>query len=229
MSETIKPNDEQGADASTQWDALTPPTTDTQTETTPDSASATLSAEDTAESQEQAPDPRVDSLAIPLARDYAERNYPKQEDGTFTPCWRGVNGEKQYRGKSPADLIAEGMSEEEAKAAVIDIANTPFDQYSEHWKEANRGGARFLIELVDTYGSSEIMTADFANDEAMRVKYGDLVHKNWMERNSWEKDQRPELFVPFIQLPPDEQQKDIDQLIILQEWLKQQSAGESEA
>ncbi|MBO4854857.1 hypothetical protein J5500_00425 [Candidatus Saccharibacteria bacterium] len=229
MSETINTNDEQEKTAGSQWDILTQPTTDAQTETTPDSASATLGAEDTAESQEQAPDPRVDSLAIPLARDYAERNYPKQEDGTFTPCWRGVNGEQEYRNKSPEDLMAEGMSEEEARAAVIDIANTPFDQYSEHWKEANRGGARFLIELVDTYGSSEIMTADFANDKAMRAKYGDLVHKNWMERNSWEKDKRPKLFVPFTELDPAEQQKDIDQLLILQEWLKQQSAGESEA
>ena len=46
------------------------------------------------ENMEKVLDPRVESLAIPLARDYAEKNYPKLEDGTFQPAWRGVNGEK---------------------------------------------------------------------------------------------------------------------------------------
>ena len=35
------------------------------------------------ENMEKKLDPRVESLAIPLARDYAEKNYPKMEDGTF--------------------------------------------------------------------------------------------------------------------------------------------------
>lgn len=212
MGEGYKPTAEEEQTTSTEWDNMVPDS-DVEEE----------------QSAEQGPDPRVESLAIPIARDYAEKNYPKQEDGTFVPAWRGANGEKEFRGKSPEDLMAEGMSEEEARAAVVDIANTPFDQFSEHWKEANRGGARFLIELVDTYGSSEIIAADFTNDQAMRSKYGDLVHKNWMERNSWEKDSRPELFVPFDDLDPAEQQKDIDQLVILQQWLKEQGAGEAEA
>ena len=63
------------------------------------------------ENQEKILDPRVESLAIPLARDYAEKNYPKREDGTFEPAWRGVNGEKALRDKSPEDLMAEGYSE----------------------------------------------------------------------------------------------------------------------
>ena len=36
------------------------------------------------ENMEKELDPRVESLAIPLARDYAEKNYPKMEDGTFS-------------------------------------------------------------------------------------------------------------------------------------------------
>lgn len=35
------------------------------------------------ENMEKKLDPRVESLAISLARDYAEKNYPKMEDGTF--------------------------------------------------------------------------------------------------------------------------------------------------
>jgi len=49
----------------------------------------------------------VESLAIPLARDYAEKNYPKLEDGTFQPAWRGANGEKPYKNKSPEQLVDE--------------------------------------------------------------------------------------------------------------------------
>ena len=77
----------------------------------------------TGENQEKILDPRVESLAIPLARDYAEKNYPKREDGTFEPAWRGVNGEKELKNKSPEDLMAEGYSELAARGAVIDIAN----------------------------------------------------------------------------------------------------------
>ena len=49
------------------------------------------------EVQEKLRDPRVESLAIPLARDYAEKNYPKigeDDNGNtiFEPAWRGTNG-----------------------------------------------------------------------------------------------------------------------------------------
>ena len=60
--------------------------------------------------QEAMLDPRVESLAIPLARNYAEENYPKREDGTFEPAWRGANGEKDLRGKSPDELMNEGWT-----------------------------------------------------------------------------------------------------------------------
>ncbi len=182
--------------------------------------------EDGAET-EKGPDPRVESLAIPLARDYAEKNYPKQEDGRFKPAWRGVNGEKAYKNKSPEDLVREGMTIEEAQKAVIDIANTPYDQYSEYWKEQNRGGAQFLIQLLEEYGEEEILKQDFVNDEAARQKFGHLIHENWISRNEWVKDPEygnPALAKPYAELDPVEQQKDIDQIVILQKWIMEQKA-----
>lgn len=170
-------------------------------------------------------DPRVESLAIPLARDYAEKNYPKQEDGRFKPAWRGVNGEKAYKNKSPEDLVREGMSIEEAQKAVIDIANLPYNEYSDYWKEQNRGGAEFLIHLLEEYGEEEILKQDFVNDHEARQKFGHLVHENWISRNEWVKDPNygdPNLAKPFAELDPVEQQKDIDQLIILQKWIMEQ-------
>lgn len=178
---------------------------------------------DQKEGSEKLLDPRVESLAIPLARDYAEKNYAKREDGTFEPAWRGVNGEKAYKNKSPEDLMAEGMSEDEARAAVIDIANRPYNEYSEYWKEQNRGGAEFLIRLMDERGV--ILAGLDLADEKVRSEYGDLIHENWISRNEWVKDPNygdPALAVSFEELSPEEQQKDIDQLAVLQKWLSEQ-------
>ena len=185
------------------------------------------------EVEKQQLNPRVESLAIPLARDYAEKNYPLREDGTFEPAWRGVNGEKAYRGKSTedvaADLVAEGWTPEaaaaEAQGKVVDIANTPYNEYSDYWKEQNRGGAEFLIKgLLDQFGADEITGLDLA-DPAVRSKFGTLIHNNWIERNEWVKDPQygnPELAKDFGDLNPDEQQKDIDQLAVLIDWQKKQ-------
>lgn len=185
------------------------------------------------EVQEKLRDPRVESLAIPLARDYAEKNYPKigeNENGepVFEPAWRGANGEKELRGKTPedvaADLVAEGWTPEAAAAVaagkVVDIANTPYDQYSEHWKEANRGGAEYLIGLVDERGADALAGIDLS-DPAVRSEYGGLIHDNWLANNEWAKD--GELGAPFDELSAEEQQKDIDQLGVLQTWLAEQS------
>ncbi|MBR3368619.1 hypothetical protein IKG45_02390 [Candidatus Saccharibacteria bacterium] len=182
------------------------------------------------ENEEKVLDERVESLAIPLARDYAEKNYKKREDGTFEPAWRGVNGEKELRGKSPEDLIAEGWSEMAARDAVIDIANQPYNEFSEYWKEQNRGGAEYLIKLLDENGKEAILGLDL-EDEETRAKFGTLIHENWISRNEWVKHPEygnPELAKPFVELDPVEQQKDIDQLGVLQKWLEQQDDNPTE-
>ena len=182
------------------------------------------------ESQEKVLDPRVESLAIPLARDYAEKNYPKREDGTFEPAWRGANGEKSLKNKSPEDLMAEGYSELAAHESVIDIANQPYNEFSEYWKEQNRGGAEFLISLLDERGADTISSLDL-NDEAVRAEYGDLIHENWISRNEWVKDPvygNPAQACKYSELTPEEQQKDIDHLGVLQKWI-QENLPESKA
>lgn len=179
---------------------------------------------DTGENREKVLDARVESLAIPLARDYAEKNYPKREDGTFEPAWRGVNGEKALKNKSPEDLMTEGYSELAAHEAVIDIANQPYNEYSEYWKEQNRGGAEFLIGLMDERGADALSALDL-EDEKVRAEYGDLIHENWISRNEWVKDPDygdPKLACSFAELSPEEQQKDIDQLGVLQKWISEQ-------
>ena len=186
--------------------------------------------------KEQGLDPRVESLAIPLARDYAEKNYPKREDGTFEPAWRGANGEKDLRGKSPKEVAAqledEGYTPEAAlalaRSMVVDIANAPYDQFSEYWKGQNRGGAEFLISLVDEVGADNIRALDLSDPE-VQEKYGTLIHANWLERNQWVLDPQygnSVLAQSYADLPADEQQKDIDQMWVLQGWLEAQQNPE---
>lgn len=131
------------------------------------------------ENMEKKLDPRVESLAIPLARDYAEKNYPKMEDGTFQPAWRGVNGEKSLKNKSPEDLMAEGYSELAAHKSVIDIANESYTNYSDYWKEQNRGGAEYLIGLMDERGADSLLGLNL-DDKETRNEYGSLIHENWI-------------------------------------------------
>ena len=162
------------------------------------------------ENMEKKLDPRVESLAIPLARDYAEKNYPKMEDGTFQPAWRGVNGEKSLKNKSPEDLMAEGYSELAAHKSVIDIANESYENFPDYWKEQNRGGAEYLIGLMDERGADSLLGLNLDDEET---------------RNEWVKDPNygdPKLACSFSELSPEEQQKDIDQLGVLQKWISEQ-------
>ena len=179
-------------------------------------------------------DPRVESLAVPIARDYAEKNYQKigedeNGDSIFEPAWRGVGGEKDLKGKSPeevaAGLVAEGWTTEaaeaQAKTMVIDIANTSYDEYSDYWKGQNRGAAEFLVGLMDERGVDALAYAD-VSDAVVRSEYGTLIHDNWLSRNEWVNDPdygNPDQAKPFDDLSNEEAQKDIDQLSVLKDWI----------
>ena len=123
--------------------------------------------------------------------------------------------------------MAEGYSELSARESVIDIANQPYNEYSEYWKEQNRGGAEFLIGLMDERGADTLKGLDL-KDEKTRAEYGDLIHENWISRNEWVKDPNygdPKLACSFAELSAEEQQKDIDQLGVLQKWIAEQDAN----
>lgn len=90
------------------------------------------------------------------------------------------------------------------------------------------GGAEFLIHLVDEVGADSIRELDLSDSE-VQEKYGTLIHTNWLERNQWVLD--PEygnsvLAQSYADLPADEQQKDIDQMRVLQGWLEAQQNPE---
>ena len=61
--------------------------------------------------------------------------------------------------------------------------------------------------------------AELLNETSDQKELSKLVHNVWMELNSWEKDHRPNLFKPYDELSPEEQQKDIDVVNILVKYL----------
>ena len=77
---------------------------------------------------------------------------------------------------------------------------------------------------MDERGADTLSALDL-QDEKVRAEYGDLIHENWISRNEWVKDPNygdPKLSCSFAELSPEEQQKDIDQLGVLQKWITEQ-------
>jgi len=129
----------------------------------------------------------ADSLASVLHEDW--RSSRKLEDGSFEP-----------REKPTKDV------EWVAKHGVntVDIANTSYVDLPDDWKKENREAAEVVVSLLDTQVAPDLTVP------AVRDELGTKIHDAWLARNEWAKG--GELGVPFSQLPPQEQEKDIAQV-----------------
>jgi hypothetical protein len=88
--------------------------------------------------------------------------------------------------------------------------NVPYNELSPSWQDANSGAAEFVVDaLVDGTENGE----DVANEQFVQ-QLASMIHDKWMEDNSWDRENKPELFVPYTELDPDEQKKDADQVRI---------------
>lgn len=127
-----------------------------------------------------------------------------REDGTFEPRWKPTKDsdfDKKYEGVEslPSHLrrTADGKLE-------IDIANACFSQLSAAWQEENRAAAEVAVKLVEREKSE--------GKKIPWLEIGNVIHDAWLERNSSAKD--GELGVPFVDLPQNEKDKDIDQFLV---------------
>lgn len=162
-------------------------------------------------------DHQIIALAALAAADYAS--------ACKGPTIRGLNGEKNLRGKSIEEVAANnGISIEEAQALTIDLATATFDEMSEHWKSVNIDSANGMIQLMESMGGEDVILAIDLEDEEQRLYYGDKLHQLWLEQpaNSWAKG--GDLDRPFSELPKEEQDKDIQQIHSLQKWLRAMQA-----
>ena len=154
---------------------------------------------------EQAPrtdqDPReeaVKTVASALHEDW--RKTRLQEDGTFEP-----------RIKPTKD---EAWTAAHDGATEVDIANTSFEDLPSDWQAENQVAAGVVVDILQSANGQVDLT-----DEEQRNAVGDTIHSAWLARNNWAAG--GELDVPFAQLPPVEQAKDIDQMVIAQQVFQQ--------
>ena len=162
---------------------------------------------------------QIISLAHLAAADYAA--------ACSGPTIRGLNGEKNLRGKSYEEVATNnGISVEEAKKLTIDLATASFDEMSEHWQNVNIESAKGMIALLPAFGNGDadngaetLKTMLKVPDFNVQAKYAALLHDAWLKlpANSWALG--GDLDCPFDELPEDEKAKDVQQLMSLYTWL----------
>jgi len=139
----------------------------------------------------------VTAVASALHEDW--RKTRLQEDGTFEPRVKGT--------KDEAWIATHGTDQ-------VDIANTGYTELPADWQAENKAAAEVVVGVM-----GEANGAIDLSDEAQRSYVGGKIHDAWLSRNDWAAG--GELDVPFDQLPPAEQAKDIDQVVIAQQVFQQ--------
>lgn len=128
----------------------------------------------------------------------------KMEDGTYEPRWKPAKDEEWSK--------AHGWAQE------LDIANTKFEDLSQYYKQENYEAAKCAINLV--YDKIIACLTPKEQWERWRDVFtletveglSSVVHDERMKRNPWDKESRPELFVPYNELPEEEKAKDRSQI-----------------
>lgn len=141
-------------------------------------------------------DPKQEAVAA-LAGAFHEdwRKTRLQEDGSYEPRIKAT--------KDEAWIAARGTDQ-------VDIANSTYGELPSDWQAENKAAAEVVVDVLDEANGS----VDLSNEEH-RVYVGSKIHDAWLSRNEWAAG--GELDVPFTQLPPAEQAKDIDQMVVAQQ------------
>lgn len=140
----------------------------------------------------------IESEAVKALASELHENWRKtrlKEDGSFEPRVKAT--------KDEAWIVEHGTDQ-------VDIANTKYEGLPSDWKAENKAASEVIVGImIERNGQINL------DDPAQRSEIGTVIHDAWLNRNDWARG--GELDVPFDQLPPEEQAKDIDQLIIAQQ------------
>ena len=92
----------------------------------------------------------------------------------------------------------------------MDIANTTYDNLPEDWKGGNKAAAEVVVNIFEEYnGMIEL------DNPIIRSRVGNKIHDAWLDRNgAWAPDSQK---MPFDDLSPEDQEKDLDQVRIAKE------------
>ena len=133
---------------------------------------------------------RQEKIASALHEDW--RKTRLQPDGTFEPRVKTT--------KDEAWIKAHGTDQ-------VDIANTSYKDLPKDWQAENGAAGKVIEGIISRHGGHVDL-----NNEKTRLQVGEEIHAAWLSRNEYAKG--GPLDVPFKDLPPDEQAKDLDQITI---------------
>ena len=92
---------------------------------------------------------------------------------------------------------------------LVDIANCSFYELPFNWQYENLEASRVVINLV----YDKIVNGVFISSDDLE-EMSSIVHDEWLKRNSWAYDSKPELTVSYEQLSLEEKNKDKNQVIL---------------
>ncbi len=145
-----------------------------------------------AEASQEAIDQAVAALGSAFHEDW--RKTRLNEDGSFEPRVKTTSDE--------AWIEANGTDQ-------VDIANTTYADLPADWQAENKAAAEVIVGVFNERNG--VVDLD---DSDTRAQVGEQVHAAWLSRNEWAKG--GDLDVPFADLPIDEQNKDLDQVVVAQ-------------
>lgn len=144
------------------------------------------------EASQEAIDQAVAVLGSAFHEDW--RKTRLNEDGSFEPRVKTT--------KDEAWIEANGTDQ-------VDIANTKYEELPDDWQAENKAAAEVVVSIFNERNGK----VDLADPDT-RAVVGEQVHTAWLSRNEWAKG--GDLDVPFADLPIDEQNKDLDQVVVAQ-------------
>ena len=144
------------------------------------------------EASQEAIDQAVAALGSAFHEDW--RKTRLNEDGTFEPRVKTT--------KDEAWIEAQGTDQ-------VDIANTAYEGLPVDWQGENKAAAEVVVGVFNERSGNVDL-----NDPDTRAAVGEQIHAAWLSRNEWAKG--GDLDVPFADLPADEQDKDLDQVVVAQ-------------
>jgi len=152
----------------------------------------------------------------------ASRQEDKEARLGREPRWKKTKDQAFIAKAQPSDIVRVG------EVVEVDIANMEFTELPADWQkdnlEAGMTAARLTMNAVGKEGAIDFDSLLSLSKEKLE-ELGDGIHEAWMERTE-KGDWNAAQFVPYAQLPREEQEKDLDHVRVSMETLREVLSGE---
>jgi hypothetical protein len=155
-------------------------------------------------------------------------------------AWRATRGEEKTArlGREPrwkktkdAAFISKAQASDVVKVdgetVEVDIANMSFEELPSDWQkdnlEAGLTATRLVMNEIGKEGSIGVQQLLALTSEQLE-KLGDAIHEAWMQRTE-KGDWNAAQFVPYSELPREEQEKDLDHVRVVMQALREVIEG----